>query len=749
MAVSISISIAQNSQNVTNNTSNVTAKVTAKWTYGSWNEYNKPGWLKIDGVTYNFTSPFNASGTTNGSQTLFTKTVDVAHAADGSKTLSCSASYTSGVSSGTVTASASKTLTTIPRASTMSVKSGTIALGTAMTLLITRQSTNFTHTITYECGSASGTVCTKSTSESISFTPPLTLASQNTTGTSVSLKYTVTTYNGDTSVGTKTYSQTVSIPSSVVPTCNVSISDPTGYSTTYGGYIQGLSKFQVSVTGTQAYSSPIASYSTSANGSTYTSSSFTTGVITNSGTATITGSVKDKRGRTGSKSVTATVLAYSSPKITSLSVNRCNADGSENINGNYVKLTYSCTATSLNSKNNLSTNIRYKKTSDTSYTSKADITASTTVSYTNRSVIVAAESGSSYDVEVSVTDNFTTVAKATSVSTAFAFMHFKGENSMGLGKIAELNSGLDIGFKTRLAGGLQYPVLPVETDLNAVRTPNFYIGANVTTYNYNNCPLTEGTFYLEVVSMGVDGQVRQTITSCDKIASKSYERTYYLDTWGDWKPAVSAAIPVTATGTDLNNYIYNGIYYFDSDHKPGNIPTAYYQNTGVLVVMGIGSSSTKQLWFNIAHQKHEIYHRAWDGSTWSKWYTYDRSPVKLYSGNSDGTISLTNSVANYKYLDIYFTDNNGAGCGHVRLYDPKDGAVVHLSLVEPSSATTIYTRHTKYTFNTNSTMLPNAASAGYIKYTINGSSVSTSASIGTNYLRIIRVEGVGDSDSAI
>lgn len=746
MAVSISISITQNSQNVTNNTSNVTAKVTAKWTYGSWNEYNKPGWLTIDGTKYEFSSPFNASGTNSGSQTLFTKTVDVKHTTDGTKTLSCSASYTSGVSSGTVTASASKVLTTIPRASTMAVKSGTIALGTAMTLLITRHSTNFTHTITYTCGSASGTICTKSTSESISFTPPLTLANQNTTGTSVSLKYTVTTYNGDTSVGTKTYTQNVGIPSSVVPTCNVSVSDPTGYATTYGGYIQSLSKFQVSVTGTESYGSPIASYSTMANGSSYSSSSFTTDVISNSGTVTIKSSVKDKRGRNGTKDVTINVLAYSSPKITSLSVNRCNEDGTENINGNYVKLTYSCAVTNLNSLNKLSTTIRYKKTSDTTYASKADITASTTVSYTNRSVIVAAESGSSYDIEVSVTDNFDTASKATSVSTAFAFMHFKGEDSMGLGKIAEIEGGLDIGFITRLAGGLQYPVLPIETDLDNVKTPNFYIGANVTTYNYNNCPLTEGTFYLEVISMGVDGQVRQTITSCDKIASKSYERTYYLDAWGDWKPAISAGIQVTTRNTNLNDYIHNGIYYFTSSYTPTNAP----DSDGILLVMGLGSTFIKQLWFDRGStanfKEHYTYVRTWRGSSWTGWTRYLEEPDLLFEGSSEGTVTVdpptVNTLSNYKYIEIYFTDNNGVTGGFVKLYKPTTStsssasSSVVLSIVEPSSATTTYIRKTKYTIS-NSGIVPDLTTAGYVKIT--SGTVSTSS--GTNYIRITRVLG--------
>ncbi len=119
MAVSLSISIAQNSQSIANNTSNVTVKVVAKWTYGSYNHLQKAGWVKIDGTQYNFTNNFNTGETTSGSKTLYTKTVDIKHGTDGTKTLACSASYTTGVSSGTITASASKALTRIPRAATL------------------------------------------------------------------------------------------------------------------------------------------------------------------------------------------------------------------------------------------------------------------------------------------------------------------------------------------------------------------------------------------------------------------------------------------------------------------------------------------------------------------------------------------------------------------------------------------------------------------------------------------------------
>ncbi len=303
MAVTISLAITQNSQSVANNTSNVTVKATVKWTGGDNNVTGQcTGSITIDGTKYSFSGlKFNTGKTTSGSQVIMTKTVNVTHKTDGTKTLNCSTSFVTGVSSGTISASASKALTTIPRKSTLTASNGT--LGTAQTLTINRNSSSFTHTITYFCGSASGTIATKTTSTSISFTPPLSLASQNTTGTSVSVKFTIATYSGSTSLGSNTKTITCSIPSSVKPSCKITVSDAAGYSV----YVKGYSKFKITVTPTTSYGSAIASYSVNANGTTYTTASVTTSVLASSGTLTITATVKDKRGRTGTATKTVTV----------------------------------------------------------------------------------------------------------------------------------------------------------------------------------------------------------------------------------------------------------------------------------------------------------------------------------------------------------------------------------------------------------------------------------------------------------
>ena len=312
MAVSISIAITQNSQNIANNTSNVTATVTATWSYGSNNRTGEcTGSITIDGTKHSFSGiKFNTGQSTSGSQTIMTKTVNVTHNNDGTKTLSCSASFYTGLSSsGTQTASASKTLTTIPRKSTLTVANGT--LGTAQTLTITEQSSSFKHKLKYECGSASGWILggssTFSTDNSVSWTPPLSLASQNTTGTSVSVTFTLYTYtSGGDSVGSNTYTKTLSIPNTndFKPSCSISVSE----STSHGAYVKGLSKLRIVVTPTLSYGSAIDSYSVSANGATYTTATVTTGALSTAGTMTITATVKDKRGRTGSASTTITVV---------------------------------------------------------------------------------------------------------------------------------------------------------------------------------------------------------------------------------------------------------------------------------------------------------------------------------------------------------------------------------------------------------------------------------------------------------
>lgn len=386
--------------------------------------------------------------------TIKTGTITLTHDDEGKKSFSVSiqaAVYTSTVN---CTGSGTFTLDTIPRKSTLAAGNGT--LGTAQTLNVTRKSTSFTHTITYKCGTASGTIATKSSSTSISWTPPLSLASQNTTGTSVSITLTITTYSGSTSVGSNTVTITCTMPASVKPSCTLTLEDVNGIDDIYGSPVQGLSAIKITVNATASYGSAIASYAITADGVNYTQNGVTTGLLKTSGSSKVSATVKDKRGRSGSVSYTMNVQAYAAPKVSSLAVHRCDQDGTENDQGEYIKATFTAAITSLNGKNTAAYVLRYKKSTATSFTEVTLSNYAGVYTVTSGEYIFAADSNSSYDIEVEATDRHGTATRATSASTAFTLMNWhKAGTGMAIGKVSELVNALEIGLRAYDEYGLR------------------------------------------------------------------------------------------------------------------------------------------------------------------------------------------------------------------------------------------------------------------------------------------------------
>ena len=108
----------------------------------------------------------------------------------------------------------------------------------------------------------------------------------------------------------------------------------------------------------------------------------------------------------------------------------------------------------------------------------------------------------------------------------------------------------------------------------------------------------------------------------------------------------------------------------------------------------------------------------------------------LFSGSTNGTVTLSDSVANYEYIEIFFTDNNNRGGGYTKLYSA-DGQTLHLDLVETNGSGSFYIRHTNYTVS-GSSIAPISNKYGYSYWS--GSSWSNSGA--KNYLKITRVVGV-------
>ena len=521
--IKYTITVKQNSQSVANNTSNVTVSVrfyrtnTGYTSYGSGTVY-----CKINGTTYSAAVTSSQKITSSGI-VLFTKTLDIAHSADGTKKLTCSA----WISHDVVTSSEqsySQTLTTIPRKSTLTVANGT--LGTEQTLTITRAASSFTHTIKYTCGTASGTITTKTTGTSVKFTPPLSLASQNTTGTSVSIKYTLTTYSDDTNIGSNSYTKTCSIPSSVKPSCSVQVLDATNYQATYGNLVKGLSKLKVKVTATKAYDSAIASYSTTADGTKYTAAEFTTPVLKAAGTVSVSSTVKDKRGRTSAAaSASFPVIDYSYPAVTALTVHRCDADGTENDQGEHIRTTFSASISPLNNKNSAAYKLRYKKTTETEFTevSFSDLAGSYTV--TDKSYIFAASGNDSYNVEVVAIDDIKSIASVTSASTAFTLMNWGADGtSIAFGKVAEEANTFQNALHQNQLGN-RY----VAQSSGVSGSPGFILMANIEIIDaLADIPITFVFSRRQApTTMTVYVALRNTDMTASSVASITYEGTNY------------------------------------------------------------------------------------------------------------------------------------------------------------------------------------------------------------------------------
>lgn len=461
----LKFSWSEKSQDITNN------KTTINWTlqlvateYGYISSSASKTWnVTVNGTKYSGTTTVGISN--NSTKTLASGTTTITHNSDGTKSFDYSFSQEFDITFngwvGTISGSGSGTLDTIPRKSTLSVSNGT--LGVEQTLTITEQASSFAHKVYTESGTSGkqyilGSSSATSTTLSFKWTPPASLARQNTSGTSVSVKFTLETYNGSTLIGSNEYTKSFTIPDTAAfrPSCSLTLDDISGWDDTYGSPVQGLSKIKIKVNTTLSYDSPIVSYSISANGAKYTTAEATTEVLKSSGSSPITVTVKDKRGRTGTASYTMNVQAYNLPRVTALTVHRVNGSGVEDDQGNYISAKFSAAITSLNSKNTATYTLRYKKSTDSQYTSVALTSFSGSYSLSNAIRTFSADGSFSYDVEVEAKDSHGTATRSTSASTAFTLMNWGADgDSMGIFKVAEKRGYLEVGQKMEVENPIE------------------------------------------------------------------------------------------------------------------------------------------------------------------------------------------------------------------------------------------------------------------------------------------------------
>ena len=405
MAVTGSISIKQNSQNIANNTSNITVTCKATMTGPSFDYYERTGKLTIDGQEYSFTTTFPE----NTTKTICTKTVNVTHNSVGKKTVNASFTITTGMTGtlpgGVLSKSTSKTLTNIPRASSVTCADGNI--GSATTININRVSSSFKHTIKYSFSGLSGTIATKTSSTSIGWTIPTSFYAKIPNAKSGKVTITCDTYSGDTKIGSKTTTANVFVINSE-PTVDATIEDvnPTTIALTGDSnkIVKYFSNAKVDITATAKNSATITSRKVVCGNKSGTSTSNTLNSV-ESGTFVV--SCTDRRGFTASKTITKTLVDYIKLAFTDIALERpTTTSNTVNaiIKGNYFNENFGITDNSFEMK------YRYRETGGewSSYTTlTATITENT---FTFSSTLGDINNfNNEYEFEFMITDKLMTV----------------------------------------------------------------------------------------------------------------------------------------------------------------------------------------------------------------------------------------------------------------------------------------------------------------------------------------------------
>lgn len=206
-------------------------------------------------------------------------------------------------------------------------------LGSPMALTLSRYA-DFTHTVTCTLGDTTLTVAENTAETALTFTPPLTLAWEMPNAVTAQAVFTVTSLRDGAPVGSQQTAVNLTVPDSVCPTVTARWQDLSDAYGRFGTCVQLISRLGVEAEAQGVYGSTVQSSVLTLNGQPYSG-----GVLMEAGDHTLTVTVTDSRGRTGSATHIVSVGAYAVPWVR-MDASRCDADGTPNDMGEYAKVTF-------------------------------------------------------------------------------------------------------------------------------------------------------------------------------------------------------------------------------------------------------------------------------------------------------------------------------------------------------------------------------------------------------------------------
>ena len=644
----LTLRVTQSSQDVANNGSWDHWELYLSSSYrNTYQNSAKACQVQINGNVYNGTFTFNFNNYTD--VLIMAGDTWVPHNADGTK---ATAVYgyiaATGTSSIGGPASVSNTFyqSTIPRASVSTLSPQPVDAGSSLTITTNAASGSFTHTLEYYFGSASGTIATGVVA-SQAWTVPTSLLNEipnSTSGTGIIRTH---TYSGGTWIGQADTTLTVSAASTVVPTfTTVTVSEATaGLAANIGGYVQSLSTLNLAITGAAGVNgSTITSYKITAAGQTINAVSGKTAAITSSGTVALVGTITDSRGRTATKTVNITVLAYVPPSITSVTARRALSDNSVNDNGTYIRVDINAAVQSLivsTQKNAINYRISTRPNGSSTWTVDSTTTpGGVTFSGSKRSVAQFAIT-SSFDVLVEIYDDFITTAQQLSVTTSAIFMHWDGSLGVGIGKY-RTQGQLDVLGQIYQNNGQAIQSTVTVTDFNSATAieDGWYMGSNVA-----NAPST--AWYLVFTLKHNTIYTIQTAYAFTSNPVLVYQRQQVNGVWQAWQR-------IYGTAAEIDSRISSALA---ADKGTPGVP--YRMQAGIGSIASSGSSQVFYIGFTAGRFTQPpvvtmITRNASYGTGFSTDPTKDGMSVLMFSSAAGLTIP-------YQWIAVQMTSASGAG----------------------------------------------------------------------------------------
>lgn len=572
-----------------------------------------------------------------------------------------------------------------------SLSAATVEMGKSVTINTPAVNNAYRHTLRYSFGSAAGTIATGIAS-SVSWTPPVSLANQIPSATAGSGTIYCDTYSGSTLLGTKSVSITLTVPGSVVPsagTLSAALADDTSGT---GLYVKGMGKAKLTLSGASgAYGSSINSYTITGGGWTATNGALTTGTLASAGNITFTATVTDSRGRKASTTRAITVIDYTKPGVAVYDVYRCDADGNRKKAGTYFAVEINASYSAITG-NTLSITARYKKQSESSYGTAANVTNN------GKTVIGGGNIGASttYDVVVTVADKYNSLSIPRTLSTKSVLQSFKRSAGAAIGKVAELANWLDVAWNTRIRGNLKVDGGMSDGAWNRDATDLMLINfSGDDPYNSNtnydnvvrtedastliNSPVTSGPFYAyrKVYPVYVPWshhskifvELRETFPQKGRIWTQAYDPN---NGWGDngWThpftnkdvvPIANGGTGATSRGEVLYNFVVGGVYsgnlndlatigsYWINLSNCQNGPSSSGYGT-----MEVTRSTTNNYLQRFTFYMGMTYYRTFTNGRWYDWRALPNAHTAetLWEGSlKNGTATIANG-AKYAYLIV-------------------------------------------------------------------------------------------------